>query len=85
MILTVLYLRHNLTPGVMLPKPHEEGVPRLSVFASALNHATNMISKLQQELRRRLHATAISLTLLSNFGSLSESFLGKYRRFESLS
>jgi hypothetical protein len=50
----------------------------------ALNHAANIISRHQRELRRRLLTIATSMTLLTDLESLLESFLGKYRRFEPL-
>jgi hypothetical protein len=45
----------------------------------ALNHAANIISRHQRELRRRLLTIAPSMTLLTDLESLLESFLGKYR------
>jgi hypothetical protein len=53
----------------------------------ALNHAANIISRHQRELRRRLLTIATSMTLmtlLTDLESLLESFLGKYRWFEPL-
>ena len=54
------------------------------LLTPALNHAANIISRHQRELRRRLLTIATSMTLLTDLESLLESFLGKYRRFEPL-
>jgi hypothetical protein len=51
------------------------------LLTPALNHAANIISRHQ---RRRLLIIATSMTPLTNFESLLESFLGKYRRLELL-
>src|SRR5947209_4681605 len=54
------------------------------LLTPALNHATNIISRHQRELRQRLLSIATSMTLLIDLESLLESFLGKYRRSEPL-
>jgi hypothetical protein len=51
------------------------------LLTPALKHAVNLISRHQ---RRRLLIIATSMTPLTDFESLLESFLGKYRRLEPL-
>jgi hypothetical protein len=58
--------------------------PQPPLLTPALNHAVNIISRHQRELRRRLLTIATSMTLLTDLESLLESFLGKYRRSEPL-
>ena len=89
------YVGEQVQPAGELPTALENNTPasrNLRCYGNAttplstpaLNHAANLISRHQRELRRRLLTIATSMTLLTDLESLLESFLGKYRRFEPL-